>query len=96
MANYPGDCLLDIRGHESRPGAERSSVVMNHRNHPRIDLIPGTFPLAHHVITDGKTETKPDSGHAHGAESDKSNVSENVNRRGTGTWTNEMRDVGYL
>lgn len=57
------------------------SVVMNHRNHPRIDLIPGTFPLAHHVITDGKTETKPRSGHAHGAGSDKSNVSENVNRR---------------
>ena len=72
------------------------SVVMNHRNHPRIDLIPGTFPLAHHVITAGKTETKPRSGHAHGAESDKSNVSENINRRGTGTWTNEMGDAGYL
>ena len=23
MANYPDDCLLDIRGHESRPGAEQ-------------------------------------------------------------------------
>ncbi len=63
MANYPDDCLLDIRGHESRPGAELR-VVMNHLNHQRIDLIPGTFPLAHHVITDGKTETKPGSGHA--------------------------------
>lgn len=53
---------------------EQSSVVMNHPNHQRIDLIPGTFPLAHHVITDGKTETKPGWGHAHGTGSDKSNV----------------------
>ena len=63
---------------------EQRSVVMNHLNHQRIDLIPGTFPLAHHVITPGKTETKPGSGHAHMAGADKSNVSENVNRRETG------------
>ena len=78
---------------------EQSSVVMNHLNHQRIDLIPGTFPLAHHNITcyhGRKNRDKPLLRSRSQAGADKSNVSENVNRRETGAGPMRWEMPGYL